>query len=232
MLLWLYDTEIFLSFQNIYNRSLSLETRERKHKVPPMKDEANWELFCFGEAAPTSNFDVDDSMIESTKEIKQDTSGLMAPMSNPVAVIEELEEGEISETIEESCTPPAERPECSSSTPESVSMDVEARNGGGGNDTDLRSVKHTIMKEFQLDDGSVFQLTPRLASSSSGFTVAAIDVIQPPIPGFKASPAAADAPKEVYEVDVTPTVPLLLQFDQVLTSLLFSYHVKWIESAR
>lgn len=28
--------------------SLNLETRERKYKVPPMRDRVNWELFCFG----------------------------------------------------------------------------------------------------------------------------------------------------------------------------------------
>ena len=217
--------------QNIYNRSLSLETRERKHKVPPMKDEANWALFCFGETASSCDSNNDDSMIDGTKELDQNTGGNVSSVSTSVAVAEELEEGEICEMIEKAHPSAAlEQDEDASITPENVPMDVYESDDG--KDTDLNTVKNTILKEFQLDDGSVFQLIPRRESSKSGFSVAAIDIIQPPIPGFVTVAAEPDAPKEVYEVNVVPTVSLLLQFDQVLTSLLFSYHVKWLESAR
>lgn len=49
--------------KEISQMSLNLETRERKCKVPPMRDRINWEVFCFGNGGLSceqhQNLDVD-----------------------------------------------------------------------------------------------------------------------------------------------------------------------------
>lgn len=182
-----------------------------------MKDEANWRLFCFGvhsdnnggeestSEAPapehTPDMDVASDSDNDYREIAP-TIGEVC-MQNALAMTFELEEGEVVDEAVDS---------------------IDTINTVPG----LSTAKQHIMREFLLDDGSVFQLAAN-KTSVSGFSIADVDVVRPPVPGFIPPNALVS---EDYQQNVAPSIGLLLQFDQVLTSLLFSYHVGWLDDMR
>lgn len=173
-----------------------------------MKDESNWRLFCFGDELDKSNRANEDCQVSEDMEVSSDTEASMSDICIEVPEPVELEEGEVEETS---------------------GGGEDAAVGAGAapvvEDFDIVATKQTILKEFMLDDGSVFQLTPH--KSTTGFAVADIAVLRPPIRDDAAVP-----PVEIYPHNVNPTIPLLLQFDQVLSSLLFSYHVNWLSGLK
>lgn len=97
-------------------------------------------------------------------------------------------------------------------------------------DSSLSAAKHSIITEFQLDDGTLFHVSrPDKKTVTTAFSVVNVEIIDPSTDSVEVDGGAL---VESYESNVPPTIPLLLQFDQVLTSLLFSYHVNWTEELR
>ena len=107
---------------------------------------------------------------------------------------------------------------------------------------DLNSQKAFLLREFGLSD---YVPTTSISNPTTSMTTTLIDPTSTSLSTSNSNHNSSSVPQNIpnnsnsqnveqiesieYPIEVTPTISLMLQFDQVLTQRLIGYHLKWIE---
>ncbi|KAM3569977.1 hypothetical protein VYU27_007947 [Nannochloropsis oceanica] len=214
-----WEEDVLANFYEVRESLTTLEEvgvgKDRKIKVPPLREEGSWRVFFFGRKERGERGGVGRGRKRKKVGGEEDEKEMVVEGRNGEERGNEEEGDEMKEEREKEKFPEVPPTPTATVAPEGEGLE-------GGIETAAPAATDGPTASSQPHPSS---LPPSLAA-----------LISPPPPSLPALPkpapaVAVAAPPVVYEGPTPPLTSLVLQFDQVCTVRLLAYHAQWFDSS-